>query len=122
MILQNLSSRTLKLKKGTRVAHVEASQMVPPVEKLQMKENLLRNVVTKSPGSDRVQEEDDRFFQILEKLDLEGIKSWTEQQQQSVRRLLREYQHLFALNLKELGKTSMVQHEIRLSDKTPFKE
>ena len=33
-----------------------------------------------------------------------------------------EYHHLFALNLKELGKTSLVQHEIKLSDKTPFKE
>ena len=34
---------------------------------------------------------------------------------------LEEYQYLFALNLKELGKTSLVQHEIKLSDKTPFK-
>ena len=51
-----------------------------------------------------------------------GIESWTEQQQCSVRKLLEEYQHLFALNLKELGKTSLVQHEIKLSDKTPFKE
>ena len=59
---------------------------------------------------------------ILEKLDLEGIESWTEQQQQSIRRLLKEYQHLFTLNLKELGKTSLVQHDIQLSDKTPFKE
>ena len=33
-----------------------------------------------------------------------------------------EYQQLFALSLKELGKTSLVQHEIQLSDKTPFKE
>ena len=59
---------------------------------------------------------------ILEKLDLTGIESWTEQQQCSVKKLLEEYQHLFALNLRELGKTSLVQHEIRLSDKTPFKE
>ena len=29
VILQNLSGRTLKLKKGTNVAHVEASQVVP---------------------------------------------------------------------------------------------
>ena len=29
---------------------------------------------------------------------------------------------LIALNLKEQGKTSLVQHEIKLSDKTPFKE
>ena len=38
---------------------------------------------------------------LLEKLDLEGIESWTEQQQYSVKKLLEEYQHLFALNLKE---------------------
>ena len=59
---------------------------------------------------------------ILEKLDLTGIESWTEQQQCSVMKLLEKYQHLFALNLKELGKTSLVQHEIRLSNNTPFKE
>ena len=50
------------------------------------------------------------------------MESWTEQHQQSVRKPLEEYQHLFALNLKELGKTSLVQHDIQLSDKTPFKE
>ena len=63
-----------------------------------------------------------QISQILDKLDLKGIESWTEQQQQSVRELLEEYQHLFALNLKELGKTSLVQHYIKLSVKTPFKE
>ena len=61
-------------------------------------------------------------MKILEKLNLTGIESWTEQQQCSVKKLLEEYQHLFTLNLKELGKTSLVQHEIKLSNKTPFKE
>ena len=37
-------------------------------------------------------------------------------------KLLEKYQHLFALYLKELCKTSFVQHEIRLSNNTPFKE
>ena len=59
---------------------------------------------------------------ILEKIDLAGIESWTEQQQYSVKKLLEEYQHLFALNLKELGRTSLVQHEIKLSNNIPFKE
>ena len=59
---------------------------------------------------------------ILEKLGLHGIESWTEQQQHSVQKLLEEYQHLFALNLKELGKTFLVQHEIQLNDKTPSKK
>ena len=62
------------------------------------------------------------MIKILEKLDLTGIESWTEQQQHSVKKLLEEYQHLFTLNLKELGKTSVVKHEIRLGNNTPFKE
>ena len=32
MVLWNLSGRTLKLKTGTSVAHVEASQVVPPLD------------------------------------------------------------------------------------------
>ena len=35
---------------------------------------------------------------------------------------MKEYQHLFAINLSELGKTSLVQHDIKLDDMTPFKE
>ena len=63
-----------------------------------------------------------RMSKILEKLDLTGIESWTKQQQSAFRKLLEEYQHLFALHLKELGRSSLVQHEIKLNDKTPFKE
>ena len=45
-----------------------------------------------------------------------------DQQQQSDKNPIVEYQHLFALNLKELGKTSLVKHDIKLDDMTPFKE
>ena len=55
-------------------------------------------------------------------LSLQGIESWSEQQQQSAKSLFREYQHLFALTLNKLGKSSLVQHNIKLDDKTPFKE
>ena len=33
-----------------------------------------------------------------------------------------EYQYLFAMNLSELGKTSLVQHDIKLDNPTLFKE
>ena len=33
-----------------------------------------------------------------------------------------EYQHPFAMNLSELGKTSLVQLDIKLDDMTLFKE
>ena len=51
---------------------------------------------------------------LFESLNLEGIESWDEQQPQSVRDLIVEYQHLFTMNLNELGKTSLVQHDIKL--------
>ena len=107
------------------VAHVEASQVVPlfddPLERGDVCEEVTEGITKESQLEDSPKK-DKRMSKILEKLDLTGTKSWTEQQQCSVKKLLEEYQHLFALNLKELGKTSLVQHEIRLSDRTPFKE
>ena len=114
--LRNLTSRTLKLKKGMNVTHVEASQVIPPLEKSSEEREVCGDNQFCS------EEKNDRILKILEQLDLTGIKSWTEQQQSTVKELLEEYQHLFALNLKELGRTSLVQHEIKLSNDTPFKE
>ena len=126
VVLQNLSGRILKLKRGTSVAHVEASQVVAPLNSSLVREDTCKKVTRDIPKENRSEnspkKDDKRVSKILEKLDLEGIESWTEQQHCSVRKLLEEYQHLFALNLKEVGKTSLVQYEIKLSDKTPFKE
>ena len=99
VILQNLSSRTLKLKKGTKVAHVEASQKVPSLDSSPMQENIPEKVAGNTPKSNLPEnslgEDNDRLSQILETSDLKGIEPWTKQQQQSVRELLKEYQHPF---------------------------
>ena len=109
VVLWNLSGRTLKLKKGMNVAHVEASQVVPlfddPLERGDVCEEVTEDITKESQLEDSPKKEDERMSKILEKLDLTGTESWTEQQQCSVKKLLEEYQHLFALNLKELGKT-----------------
>ena len=108
------------------MAHVEARQVVPvfddPLERGDVCEEVTENITKESQLEDSPKKEDKRMSKILEKLDLTGTESWTEQQQCSVKKLLEEHQYLFALNLKELGKNSLVQHEIRLSDRTPFKE
>ena len=108
------------------MAHVEASQVVPPLDSSIVQENTYGkatgNIPEENLSQNSFEKNDENLSKILEKLDLKGIESWTEQQQYSVRKLLEEYHHLFALNLKELGKTSLIQHEIQLSDKTPFKE
>ena len=107
MVLPNLSGRTLKLKKGMNVAHVEASQVVPlfndPLEREDVCEGITEDITKGSQSEDSTKEKDKRMSKILEKLDLTGIESWTEQQQCLVKKLLEEYQHLFALNLKEMG-------------------
>ena len=126
VVLRNLSCRTLKLKKGTKIAHVEASSIVPPMVSSGMSKNVLEKEAGNAPKStlleNLLEAKEERIEKILESLNLQSIESWNEQQQQSARALIREYQHLFALTLNELGKTSLVQHDIKLDDETPFKE
>ena len=84
MVRWNLSERTLKLKRGTSVAHVEASKVVPPLDgslrKGDIYENVTKDIAKENQSEDSPQKDDERVSKILEKLDLEGIESWTEQQ------------------------------------------
>ena len=126
VMIRNLSCRTLKLKKGTKIAHVEASSIVPPMVSSQMSENILEkgvgNVLKSNLFKNVPEAKEGRNKEVLESLNLQGIESWNEQQQQSARALIMEYQHLFALTLNRLGETSLLQHDIKLDDETPFKE
>ena len=103
---------------------MEASIVISPSMVPQLNENipmkvtgntLKGNLLESLPGDN-----ESRLEKLLDGLSLD-IESWDEQQQQSVRELLAEYQHLFAMNLSELGKTSLIQH-IKLDDATLFKE
>ena len=105
---------------------MEASKVVPPLMATQLDENMPKRVAGKPLKSSLLQdlpkEKNSRLEKLSESLNLEGIESWDEQQQQSAKDLITEYQHLFAMNLSELGKTLLVQHDIKLDDMTPFKE
>ena len=105
-----------------KIAHVEASNVVPSLVSSQVSKNIPKKVVGNPPKSNLPKEEDGRIKKILQSLNLQSIESWMDQQQQSAKDLIAEYQHLFVLNLNELGKTSLVQHDIKLDDMTPFKE
>ena len=92
----------------------------------QLPENVSEKVARESPKRDLLTNlpkwKCSRLEKLYENLNLQGIESWNKQQQQSARNLMTEYQHLFAMNLSQLGKTSLVQYDIRLDDMTPFKE
>ena len=59
---------------------------------------------------------------VLEALDLQGLKEWPESEQKQALELLLKWEHLFAHNNLDLGKTALIKHKIRLTDQTPFKE
>ena len=126
VVLRNLSCRTLKVRKGTKISHVEASNINPTMVKQRLSESVLKKEAGNAPKSTLLKNvpeaKEKRIDKILESLDLQGIESWNKQQQQSAKSLIREYQHLFALTSNELARMSMVQHDIKLSDETPFKE
>ena len=49
VVLQNLSCRVLKLRKGIKIAHMEASNVVPSLMASQFSEYVPKKVVGKSP-------------------------------------------------------------------------
>ena len=49
LILQNLSGRALKLKRGTNVAHIEASQVVPPLDRSVVQEDMYEKFIRDIP-------------------------------------------------------------------------
>ena len=101
VVLRNLSCRTLKVKKGMEIAHVEVSNVVPTMVSQEIPGNVLEKETGNAPKCTLLKNvlnmKEERIDRILESLSLQGIESWNEQQQQSTKLLIREYQHLFAL-------------------------
>ena len=58
----------------------------------------------------------------MEALDLQGVKEWPESEQKQAWELLLKWEHLFAQNDLDLGKTALIKHKIKLTNQTPFKE
>ena len=49
---------------------------------------------------------------VLEALDLQGLKEWSESEQKQAGELLLKWEHLFAHSNLELGKTALTKHKI----------
>ena len=131
--LQNHSCRKITIAAKSNVAKVTAANMVPHslapnVETEDMltqfkdgqhqdQENVnccsAREVPKLTPEKERL---------LFDKIDLSGADSWDPKLVEEAKQLFREYAHIFALESLDMGHTSMVKHEIKLDNYTPFKE
>ena len=59
---------------------------------------------------------------LFAKLELSGLKSWTEENKDKALNLLAEYHDIFSLEDGEMGCTKAAEHKIKVTDPRPFKE
>ena len=131
--LQNHSCRKITIAAKSIVAKVAATNMVPHslapnVETEDMltqlkdgqhqdQENVncckAREVPKLTPKKERL---------LFDKINLSGADNWDPKLVEEAKQLFHEYAHIFALESLDMGHTSMVKHEIRLDNYTPFKE
>ena len=59
---------------------------------------------------------------LMATLDLSGLDQWPEEKVKCARKFLMEYHDIFSLDDNELGCTSQVKHNIKVTNDEPFKE
>ena len=63
-----------------------------------------------------------RQEKLLEKLNLDGLANWSQENAAVARELVLAYYNVLALESNELGCTSAIKHEICIENDKPFKE
>ena len=115
--LYNTKDHTIIIKKGTAVARMVAANEVVAdgaVGALQTqrwaKEGHVKLIIK------------ERRKILFEKLEISGLESWTEENEERALNLLAKYHDIFALEDGEMGCTEAAKHKIEVTDPKPFKE
>ena len=117
VVLCNTMGSPIHLRKGQKVARVQAMNEVPQphlkpgtLESLEAPEN-----PKPSLSVEKCKEK------LMATLDLLGLDQWPKEKAEHARKLL-EYHDIFSLDDNKLGCTSQVKHNIKVTDDEPFKE
>ena len=105
--IKNISSRAITIPSKVVVGRLQQARMVPDDQSSKPKQD-----PTGGRGGSW----------ILDQLNLEGLNSWTWEQQQSARDLLVDSADVFAKTDLDLGKCNIIKHAIKITDPQPFKE
>ena len=105
--LKNISARDITIPSRVVVVRLQQARMIPDDQSSKSKQG-----PTGGKGGSW----------ILDQLNLEGLNSWTGEQQQSARDLLVDSAEVFAKSDLDLGKCNIIKHAIKITDPKPFNE
>ena len=115
-MLCNTTGSPIHLKKGQKIARVQAANKVPQphlkpgtLESWKAPKNLKPTI-----SVEECQEK------LMATLDLSGLDKWPGEK--PAHELLMEYHDIFSLDNNKLGCTSQVKHSIKVTNDEPFKE
>ena len=105
--LKNISAKAITIPSRIVVGGLQQARMVPDDKASKFKQG-----PTKGKGDSW----------ILDQLNLEGLETWTGEQQQSARDLLVDSADVFSQSDLDLGKCNIIKDAIKITDPQPFKE
>ena len=105
--LKNVPAKAITILSWTVVGKLQQARMVPDDMASKFKQG-----PTGGKGG----------FWSLDQLNLEGLESWTGEQQQSAKDLLVDSADVFSQSDLDLGKCNIIKHAIKITYPQPFKE
>ena len=125
--IRNTSARNIKVSRGTVVGNIFTANKVPKIisQSVRIGQNDVEENSSDSsvdPSGDSSSNSGNDQSWILDKLDLSGMDSWSEDLQSKAKDLLVSYSDIFSKHDLDMGKTDLIKHHIKLSDYTPFKQ
>ena len=107
--LRNVSAKAITIPSQTVVGLLQQARMVPSDKTSKLQDS--QGPTGGKEGSWH-----------LDQLHLEGLDSWTAEQQQSAKNMLVESADVFPKNDLDLGKCNILKHAIKITDPQAFKE
>ena len=107
--LRNILAKSITVPSRAVVGQLQQAKMVPNVQTFKLEDE---------QGPNRGKE----GTWVLDQLNLEGLNSWTSEQQKSAKILLVESAEVFSRNHLDLGKCNILKHAIKITEPQLFKE
>ena len=118
VVLCNMMGSPIHLRKGQKVAQVQAcNDVLCPQLKLGTLE-YLEELENPKPTLSVAECQE----KLIASLDLSGLDKWPAEKVECAHKLLRGYHDVFSLKDNELGCTSQVKHNIKVTNDEPIKE